>query len=295
MSLFIIVISLILEFFVGRWQQLRRLDWLVSFRETLHEKAPADWTLGWRGLLLLLAPIVLGMLLLQGIVDDHAFGLLKLLLGIAVLTYCLGPESFDELVNEYLHACEQKDVRQAQLIAKKILLEPPSNNIHHLSSQVTRAIFYEAEKRLFGVLFWFLLLGPAGALLYRIAVFLAEESYARNPGISDPALVLHGILDWAPARLLALTFFIAGSFEDALRGWQKSFTSPGDINTGNRTLVILTGTAAMRHEVDDTVAHPDRLEEYDLQWLRAARALVLRSLIVWVAMIALLTLLGRLG
>src|SRR5689334_23346526 len=134
MSLFIIVISLILEFFVGRWRELRRLDWLVSFRENLHEKAPAEWTMGWRGLLLLLLPIALGMILLQVIADEHAFGLLKLVLGIAVLTYCLGPESFDELVNEYLHACEQKDVRQAQLIAKKILLEQPSNNIHHLSS-----------------------------------------------------------------------------------------------------------------------------------------------------------------
>jgi membrane protein required for beta-lactamase induction len=294
MSLFIIVISLILEFFVGRWQQLRRLDWMVSYRETLYEKTPVDWNTGWRGLLLLLLPIVLGMLLLQAIVDDHAFGLFKLLLGIAVLTYCLGPESFDELVNEYLHACEQKDVRQAQLIAKKILLEPPSNNIHHLSSQVTRAIFYEAEKRLFGVLFWFLLLGPVGALLYRIAVFLAEESYARNPGVSDPALMLHGVLDWAPSRLLALTFFMAGSFEDALRGWHKSFTSSADLNMRNRMFVILTGTAAMRHEVDDAVEHPDRREEYDLQWLRAARALVLRSLIVWVAMIALLTLFGSL-
>lgn len=292
MALIVIVVSLILEFMVARWQELRRLDWLVSFRETLYQRIPADWSTGWRGLLALLVPVTVAMLLLQALVNDRGFGLLELLLGIFVLTYCLGPESFDELVNQYLRACEEKDVRQAQLIAKKILLEPVSNNIHHLSAQVTRAVFYEAEKRLFGVLFWFLLLGPAGALLYRMAVFLAEESYARNAGTSDPALALHGIMDWAPSRLLALTFFMTGSYDDAARGWRKSFTSTADLNMRNRMFVILTGTAAMRHEVDDTLAHPGSQEEYDLQWLRVARVLVIRSVIVWVTVIALLTLAG---
>ncbi len=277
---------------VARWQELRRLDWLVSYREALYRKVPIDWTTGWRGLVAQLGPVVLGMLLLQNLVDDRGFGLLELLLGIAVLTYCLGPESFDDLVNQYLRACEEKDVREAQLIAKKILLEPPSNNIHHLSSQVTRAVFYEAEKRLFGVLFWFLLLGPAGALLYRMVVFLAEESYNTGSGAIEPAMALHNVMDWAPARLLALTFFVAGSYDDALRGWRKSFTASADLHLRNRMFVILTGCAAMRHEVDESLAHPGSQEEYDLQWLRTARVLIIRALIVWVTLIALLTLAG---
>jgi membrane protein required for beta-lactamase induction len=278
---------------VARWQELRQLHWLDSFRQALYQRLPTDWTTSWRGLLALLVPVVVGMLLLQALVNDRGFGLLELLLGIAVLTYCLGPESFDELVNQYLRACEEKDVRQAQLIAKRILLEPISTNIHHLSAQVTRAVFYEAEKRLFGVLFWFLLLGPAGALLYRMAVFLAEENYHAGGAASEPAMVLHGIMDWAPSRLLALTFFMTGSYDDAARGWRKSFTAgTADLTLRNRMFVILTGTAAMRHEVDDTVAHPDNQEEYDLQWLRMARVLIIRSLIVWVTVIALLTLAG---
>lgn len=292
MALIVIVISLILEFMVARWQELRQLNWLVSFREYLYPRISADWTTGWRGLLALLAPVVVGMLLLQHLVGDRGFGLLEMLLGIVVLTYCLGPESFDELVSQYLRACEEKDVRQAQAIAKKILLDPVSNNIHHLSAQVTRAVFYEADKRLFGVLFWFLMLGPAGALLYRMAVFLAEESHRATGASSDPANMLHGVLDWAPSRLLALTFFVAGSYDDALRGWRKSFASSTDLNLRNRMFVILTGTAAMRHEVDDSMAQPNSQEEYDLQWLRMARVLVIRSLIVWVTVIALLTLAG---
>lgn len=293
MALIVIVVSLILEFMVARWQELRRLEWLVSLRGALYERVPVDWSTGWRGLLLVVVPIAVVMLLLQALVNDRVFGLLELVLGIAVLTYCLGPESFDELVNRYLRACEEKDVRQAQLIAGKILLEPVSNNIHHLSAQVTRAVFYEAEKRLFGVLFWFLLLGPAGALLYRMVVYLAEESYTRNSAAaSDPAQALHGVMDWAPSRLLALTFFVTGSYDDAMHGWRKSFAASADLNTRNRMFVTLTGTAAMRHEVDDSVMQADSQEEYDLQWLRVARVLVIRSLIVWVTIIALLTLTG---
>ncbi|HEY3488337.1 MAG TPA: regulatory signaling modulator protein AmpE [Gammaproteobacteria bacterium] len=293
MSLFIIVISLIFEFMVGRWQELRRLDWVTSYRDALHHRLSADWTTGWPGLWVLLGPIVIAALLLQYIFAGHMFGLLSLLFGILVLTYCLGPESFDDLVHQYLWACEEKDVRRAEAIAKKILLEPPSTNVHQMSSQVTRAIFYEANKRLFAVLFWFLLLGPAGALLYRVVVFLAEEAYREHKGaVGNPAMILHGLLDWAPTRLLALTFFMAGSYDDALRGWRRSFGSSADLHLRNRMFVILTGCAAMRHEVDDAVQHPDDQEEYDLQWLRAARILVIRSLIIWVTVVALLTLAG---
>jgi AmpE protein len=248
MALIVIVVSLILEFMVARWQELRQLGWLVSFREYLYPRISPDWTAGWRGLLALLAPVVLGMLLLQHLVDGRGFGLLEMLLGIVVLTYCLGPESFDELVNQYLRACEEKDVRQAQTIAKNILLEPPSNNIHQLSSQVTRAVFYEADKRLFGVLFW----------------FLAEENDRASGPSSDAASALHGVLDWAPSRLLALTFFVTGSYDDALRGWRRSFAAPAGLNQRNRMFVILTGTAAMRHEVDDNVSSQDSREKYDL-------------------------------
>jgi AmpE protein len=294
MSLIIIIISLALEMAIGRWQHLRRLAWVSYYRESLFRRLPPLWADGWRGLALLLLPVLAALLFLQYLFSGHMHGILELALGVAVLTYCLGPEPFNDLLMQYIHACERQNVAEARAIAKKFLSGSIPQNIHQLSLQVTRAVFYEANKRIFAVLLWFLLLGPMGALLYRVVVFLAEDDEAEAGGtpISAQASILHGVLDWLPARLLGLTFFLTGSFDDALDSWRKTTDTGGDIHELNRALVIKTGCAAMRHEVDDSVEHPERMNEYDLQWLRTARMLIIRSLIVWLAVIAFLMMAG---
>jgi AmpE protein len=294
MSLIIIIISLALELAVGRWQHLRKLAWVTFYRESLFRRLPLRWTDGWRGLGLLLAPIILLLLSVQYLVTGHMHGMWELLLGVVVLTYCLGPEPLNDLLMQYIHACEQQNVTQARAIAKKFLSGSIPQNIHQLSLQVTRAAFYEANKRIFAVLLWFLVLGPLGALLYRVVVFLAEDDEPEAGGtpVSAQASVVHAIMDWLPARLLGLTFFLTGSFDDALHSWRKSTEAGGNLHEMNRALVIKTGCAAMRHEVDDSVEHPERLNEYDLQWLRTARLLIIRSLIVWLALMAFLMLAG---
>ena len=91
----------------------------------------------------------------------------------------------------------------------------------------------DSYRQVFATLFWFTVLpGPAGAVLYRAALLLAEE-WRSDPGGADttpiaqaraafggPARALLWLLDWIPARLTALSFAIVGDFEDAAFCWR---------------------------------------------------------------------------
>lgn len=301
MALIVIIASLFLERALGHLQHLRRLDWFPGYRLRLTGLLPDHWTTGPGGVIAMFVPLIAAVFLLQWLLHGRLWGLLELLFCIAIVTYCLGPEVFNHQVDAYLDAAEAGEHDKAKTIAEKLVGGPVSDDIHRQAKQVATSILYEGNIRIFGVLFWFLILGPAGALLYRIATALVHDSRARAAlpdadandveqlGIAEK---VYAVLDWAPAHLLSLTFFLAGSFDDAWHGWQKARRSEQPFTGNNRQLVVSTGCGAMQHEVDDTVADEASVEEYDLQWIRTARALVLRSLVVWLVVVALLTMAG---
>jgi membrane protein required for beta-lactamase induction len=301
MGLIVIVASLFLERALGHLQHLRRLDWFPGYRLRLTRLLPESWTTGVGGVIAIFVPVIAATFLLQWLLHDRLWGLLELLFSIAIVTYCLGPETFNHQVDAYLEAVDAGEHEKAKSIAQRLVGGPVSDDIHRQAKQVTTSILYEGNIRIFAVLFWFMILGPAGALLFRVAGALVHDSRARSAladtdAIDAEQLVLveriYGVLDWVPAHLLSLTFFLAGSFDDAWHGWRKARQTRQPFTESSRSVVIATGCGAMQHEVDDTVADEASVEEYDLQWIRTARALVLRSLVVWLVVVALLTMAG---
>ncbi|MBN1379114.1 MAG: regulatory signaling modulator protein AmpE [Gammaproteobacteria bacterium] len=293
MTLVVIIVSLILEHIFGRWQRLRRLSWFISYRRRLHAVLPESWCGGHRGVLLLLGIPTLIAWLLQLMLQGHFWGTLELVYSILLVGYCLGPEPFNERIDEYLKACEEHHRLEAKALAESLVGAQVPDNQWQQSSAVTKAILYEGNVRIFAVMFWFIFLGPAGALLYRCAAFLAQGKNVPECQYLQPAAErIYYFLDWLPANLLSLTFFLTGSFDDAWHTWKKAINAELDFNERNRSIVIHTGCGAMRHEVDDAFAGEERGEEYDLYWVRTARALVVRSLVVWLAGVAVLTMLG---
>lgn len=293
MSLLVIVICLITERFLLDYQHLRQTPWLERYSQWLTRQSLPGWSLkGMPNLLLLLAPPVLLAGLLQQLFADGLFGLPSLLFAMLLLLFCLGPEDLDSQVNRYIQAVEEEDESRQRAIARELINDEPPSSEPALSQAVTEGILLQANQRLFGVLFWFLLLGPMGALLYRIAGQLPRLTQANRDMdyfLSAKQLLL--ILDWAPARLTAICYAIAGSFEDALYGWrsyqERRYDEFSDSNSGT---LICTGDGAMRL----TTLLDERSDElHDYSHLpQSAMALVWRSLVVWLAISGLLALTG---
>lgn len=102
-------------------------------------------------------------------------------------------------------------------------------------------LFRLGLERLFGVLFWFFLLGAFGAVAYALTRLLAERWQGDGDFHAAVAEVLP-VLDWLPARLLVVSFAIVGNFEEAMLAWRSHAAEP---DAGNEGMVRAAGLAAL--------------------------------------------------
>jgi adenosylcobinamide-phosphate synthase len=120
---------------------------------------------------------------------------------------------------------------------------PVSEIVRHTLIRAIVAV----HRHVFGVFFWFLLpFGPAGAVLYRTAEYIARTWSGSAPDDSRfcARFAQHAfwIIDWLPVRLSALSFAIVGNFEEAMHNWrqteqQKPLT--------NQAILIAAGSGAL--------------------------------------------------
>ncbi|MCG7947942.1 MAG: regulatory signaling modulator protein AmpE, partial [Candidatus Thiodiazotropha taylori] len=222
MTLTIILICLIAERFLLEHSHLRSNRWFTRYCQWHQQQNLPEWMQqGVIGLLLLLLPPLLAVAALQHLFADSLLGLPSLLLSIGVLLYALGPQDLDSQINQYVETAEADDT-EAREIAREIIEDEPPTSEPARSQAVAEAALQQANRRTVAVLFWFILLGPLGAILYRLATWMPQSDQAAQDidfKLNTRQLVI--ILDWLPARVTAFCYAIAGSFEDALYGWRS--------------------------------------------------------------------------
>ena len=183
-----------------------------------------------------------------------------------------------------------------------------------------------AHRHVFGVLAWFsvlaaLGLGPMGAVLYRMAEFVSrywadrgsDAAQRASPSLRKATADAWTVIDWVPARLTALVFAVVGSFEEAIDGWRfhaQRFPNDNDgvilAATAGAINVRLGGEALKSRadaqttqdfEVDAPIGESDSTpgREPEVGHLRSVVGLVWRSVVVWLLLLALLTLARLLG
>jgi len=144
---------------------------------------------------------------------------------------------------------------------------------------VTRAILYIANERIFATIFWFIILGPFGVLSYRLISELSKQ--IEFDQLAEFSEFIHGIMAWIPARMLAAGYALTGNFDGAYHAYKdRAYTS--DFSQSNSEVLISTGLGAMR-TLD---------MENELSSIYAAQALVMRAVIVWIGILAVMTLGG---
>jgi adenosylcobinamide-phosphate synthase len=166
---------------------------------------------------------------------DRFHSLLGLAFDVAVLYLTLGFRQFSHYFTDIRAALDRGD----EIEARRLLAEwrhldasdlPASAFLRHLIEHSLLA----AHRHVFGVFFWFVLLstlglGPAGAVLYRLAEFVSrywsyrsgEGGVAVNERLGALSLRLFQMLDHVPARLTASGFAVVGNFEEAVNCWRR--------------------------------------------------------------------------
>ncbi len=286
MLLIAIILSLIAERFLGSMSELRRFGWFHRYSGFVKNAAAKQPYLnGPATTLLLLVPL----LLLTGLIDYYLSNLWFLFgLGFAVLIllFSFGPTDLEAEVEAFVDARERGDEESAIWHASELLGADIPTHSAQLTRRILDNILVEVNERLLAVVFWFVLLGPAGALLFRLTQQLVQEERESSEEFAEAAQRLHQILVWVPARICALAYALAGSFVDALSSWRRV-----DVpwTESSRKVLIASGLGALRYEDGEIEEGNDA---QNIAMVNETLSLARRAVMVFISMLALFTLAG---
>jgi adenosylcobinamide-phosphate synthase len=220
---------------------------------------------------------------------------------VAVLYLTMGFRQFSHAFTEIVEALRVGDLDRARALLTDWRGE---SAVEYNGTEIAKVAIEEglinSHRHVFGVIFWFLILpGPSGAVLYRLSGILeqkwgsrSQEDYGDFGKFAQK--VFHGI-DWIPARLTAMSFAIAGDFEDAVYCWRSQATTWMDSEQG---VVLASGAGALGVRLGETLHHHGTVsfrpelglgDDADVNTMTSAAGMIWRALVLWMFIIALVT------
>lgn len=235
---------------------------------------------------ILLVPVV-GAAIIAGILASLPFfDLAWLVFSIAVLVYALGPREIETDIDAILRAPDT--LRRDEAMAG---LRHDEQALTWFAPALVEAAFFGALRRRFGVLFWFLLLGPAGGLGYRLAQILGRDvSLALDTATRAAAQRVADALDWIPAHLMVFAMALVSDFDAVMGAWKQWHHTSG--SPRSRLDPDFLGAVARAGVDADVEAGDGYVQDVSdpVAELEDARRVIRRVLIVWLAVVAVIVL-----
>jgi AmpE protein len=188
--------------------------------------------------------VLLGMLLCA--FEGRAYGLVSLLLAVFILVYCLGRVPYNNIIIDYVSAWKDGNYESLPALLQRLENNAEINlgeGLQRTHVNARESYIYAAFQGVFVVLFWFVIFGPVGALLYRLNTFFITQN---NWPVAEK---IQHILEWPAARLAALAFAFIGDFEECMPIWADAVFNK---SMTNRHVLYANALAAV---------------DLDMQWL----------------------------
>ena len=227
---------------------------------------------------------------------------LALIWDVAVLYLTMGFRHFSSALTEISVALAENRVVDARSALARWSGQPTSElEVNEISRLTIEQGVIDSYRHVFGTMFWFAVLpGPAGAVMYRMSNMLYQKWGGREEVLGEAfgrfARRFHEAIDWLPVRLTSASFAVMGDFEDAVFCWRSQAIAWGHYAYG---ILLASAAGAIGVKLGDplrqdyTVKYRPELgvgDEADPDYLRRAVGLVWRSVVLWLAVILLLTL-----
>jgi len=259
----------------------------------------------------------------------HYSLLLALVLDVALLYLTLGFRQFSHYYTDIRDAIERGDEAEARrLLGEWRHLDASELPRTEVLRHVIEHALLAAHRHVFGVFFWFVVfsalgLGPLGAVLYRMAEFGNRYWAYRQRSLDAPAndellalsRRLFNAIDHVPSRLTAFGFAVVGNFEEAINSWRRD---AGLWQHQNEGVILAAAAGALGIQLGGLAAPgvtPDRSKTFmagsgagtasaegstpgqppQPGHLQSVVGLVWRSVVLWMLLVALLSLANVLG
>lgn len=297
---FAVIASVLLDAWLGepkRWHPLVGFGRLANRIESRLNKQGSALTARSFGLvawLLLLAPLVL----LSYFAVRSTFGWL---VDVLLLYFSIGARSLMQHAQQVYTPLSQHNIADAQHAVSMIVSRDTSQlNETEIATATVESVLENGNDAIFGAIFWFILLGGTGALMFRLANTLDAMWGYRTPRFlyfGWAAARLDDLLNLIPARLTALSYAFCGHTRSAIKCWATQASTWYSPNAGP---VMSAGAGALYVSLGGTAVYHGQAKKRPLLGLGnvanhthilAAMQLVKRSLTMWCAIILFLQIL----
>lgn len=243
MTFITLLLCLSIERFLYKRNLLARFNWFEAYIDKIYQltRNQAWIQHEYISLALLVLIIAVPVAVIYALSAYLVHGLLAFLIGAFVLFYCLGPMNIYDTKNDH------------------------------------QPIFWQSNETLFAVIFWFAVLGPIAALVYRL-VERCTHIHGSYPALAKSANQVRAIFDWLPVRLFSILFALAGNFVNTCQFWLDYLLRDLSLN---RELIEKSGRIALG--LEETVKLTS--EDYP-----QALKLIDRSLIIFLVIVFAVTL-----
>ena len=217
--------------------------------------------------------------------------ILQTLFGIIILYFCIGASSLKQHAMAVCLALQDHDLPLARQRVGYIVSRQSKNMTEvEVRRAAIESVLENGADAVFAPLFWFVLLGPFGALLYRLANTLdAMWGYKNTRYINFGWGVARfdDVLNWFPARLTALSYALLGNTYHGLMAWFKQSSLLESPNAGP---VMTAGAGALNLRLGGPAFYHGQLKnkpwfggdkEPDDHDIELAVQLIYRTLSLW--------------
>jgi adenosylcobinamide-phosphate synthase len=294
------VLSIIAALLIEQWRPLgerRSLQgtlaaWAAWLEQSFNGGERKHGMTAW--LVAVLPPALLALAIHALLLAVHP--LLALVFNVAVLYFTLGFRQFSHYFTDIQLAIKSGDIDRARALLDEWR---GASGVVRTREELIRLSIEEAllasHRHVFGVLLWYLLLpGPTGAIVYRLAAYFAWR-WKDLGTFGDFANRVFFVLDWPAVRLTAAAFAVVGDFEDAVYCWRTQARGWLDPNAG---IVLAAGAGAMGVRLGMAVQEVDGMQPRpeigvgdpaEGPFLDSTVGLLWRAVVVWIFALLILT------
>jgi len=197
----------------------------------------------WRGIAALVCA-VLPLVLLLSLIPQGT--ILSYGVDIVILYLAIGNTSLRQHALQVYHALKNDDLDTAkQRVAMLVSRDTKSMQTEQVTHATIESVLENGNDAVFAAIFWYLVAGAPGVILYRLSNTLDAMWGYKNQRYLHfgwATAKWDDLLNWLPSRLAALTFALLGNTRHACNSW---FTQAKCWESHNAGSVMAAGAASL--------------------------------------------------